>query len=330
MSRIHFSLCWFTLVLGLYVVVACRPTVDADATRVRHDDGTATAEIEVLPFSGQYSVIADIANLRAGPGVEYEQVGTLGKGDVVTLDGIRATGDWYRTTMGAWIVASFVVPADEAATVTNTPALERTRTSTPSATPLPTPTPGVTPVPTMTDCPGPPSGWVRYTIRAGDTLPWLAIHTDSSAAELREANCLVNNLIFAGHKLFVPRLPPTRAPIPTQTPTSTNTSFESPLAGTSPRPLAGTPTRTASPELTHTPTSTLSPADTPTPTNTASVGHAPPTPTPTPIPPDTPTPTNAPVDTPTPTDTPTEESVDTPEPTETSTATLEPTSTQLP
>lgn len=65
-------------------------------------------------------VIADNANLRQGPGVEYGLSGTLNKGDIVSIDGMVASGEWYRLTTGDWITAGFIAPFDPLQ-VTETP-----------------------------------------------------------------------------------------------------------------------------------------------------------------------------------------------------------------
>ena len=80
----------------------------------------------------------------------------------------------------------------------------------PSLTPIPN-LGGVTPnVPVEganPNCPIPP-GWVTYTVEPGDSMGLLADQTDSSIAELTQANCLDNaDQIFVGQLLYVPRTP---------------------------------------------------------------------------------------------------------------------------
>ena len=87
---------------------------------------------------------------------------------------------------------------------------------TPTVTPLPFHFAQLIPTPTevgsiagqeLSECEI-PRGWRPYEVRVGDTLLSLALATDSSLIELRDGNCfeLIRG-IFAGQRLFVPRLP---------------------------------------------------------------------------------------------------------------------------
>jgi LysM repeat protein len=142
---------------------------------------------------------------------------------------------------------------------------------------------------------GPPVTWVIYTVRFGDTLGSLARATGTTLGQLMLANCLTSDRIYAGQKLFVPRLPlptATRIPFPTWTPTPvpSPTDTETPsVTPTDQTPTIVVPTDTPTPTPTETPTPPVT--DTPTPTVTD---------TPTLPPLDTATPTSPP-----PTDTPT-------------------------
>src|SRR5574339_371874 len=170
------------------------------------------------------------------------------------------------------------------ATLEGMPTLEPTQ--------IPSVAPTDTPVPTQTATNLPVSMvcvkrfyWPTYRIRPGDWLSSIAAATGSSVRELMAANCLVNDRIYAGQLLYVPRLPASPVP-PTPSPTPTDT---------------GTPsiTPTDTPTATHTPTATFTITPSHTPTDTP-----PPTPTYTPTERATSTPTDtstpAPVDTPTP------------------------------
>jgi LysM repeat protein len=60
-----------------------------------------------------------------------------------------------------------------------------------------------------------PTGWLPYTVVAGDTLGMLAISTFTSVAELASANCVTNpDLIYVGQTLYIPRTPGTFLPTP--------------------------------------------------------------------------------------------------------------------
>jgi hypothetical protein len=57
------------------------------------------------------------------------------------------------------------------------------------------------------NCPIPP-GWITYTVEPGDSMGLLAQQTDSTIAELTQANCLDNaDQIFVGQVLYLPRTP---------------------------------------------------------------------------------------------------------------------------
>ena len=128
---------------------------------------------------------------------------------------------------------------------------------------------------------GPPSWWVVYYVRRGDTLSRLAALTGATVSQLQKANCLGRSTtIRVGQRLYVPHLPPVQAPTRTPTrrpPTATPTRWTPPPAFTN------TPLPTQPPIITLVPTATSQPP----PTN-------PPIPTATALPP-TEVPTNTPV-----------------------------------
>lgn len=79
---------------------------------------TATATVEPTPRPRRSylptetvpapPVAIEEANLRAGPGTEYERVSSAAPGQVVALVGRNAAGDWYQLATGAWIAAFLV------------------------------------------------------------------------------------------------------------------------------------------------------------------------------------------------------------------------------
>lgn len=73
-------------------------------------------------------------------------------------------------------------------TVTNTPF--------PSSTPLPAPS-----------CPQPPSGWVSVRVQPGDNVYTVAARYNTTAIQLRAANCLVTDSLVQGSSIFVPPAP---------------------------------------------------------------------------------------------------------------------------
>ncbi len=98
---------WLVLA-ALLALAACgsTPTPNAATTaeptpRVRQ----SYLPTETLPAP---SVVLEEANLRAGPGTEYERLGSVAPGEVVTLAGRNAAGDWYQLGTGEWIAAFLV------------------------------------------------------------------------------------------------------------------------------------------------------------------------------------------------------------------------------
>lgn len=122
--------------------------------------------------------------------------------------------------------------------------------------------------------------WSGYTVQAGDTLFSLATATGSTVKELRQANCLPDDLIYSGQLLYLPRplikvftptssatatATATETPTPTSTDTATSTATDTPTP-TPTHTQTATPTNT--PTYTDTPTATSTYTRTPTPTNT--------------------------------------------------------------
>jgi LysM repeat protein len=147
-----------------------------------------------------------------------------------------------------------------------------------------------------------PAGWVDYTIRPGDTLSSLAPDYGLTVAELKRANCLTDDLIYAGATLWVPFHLPSPVPAtrtPTRTPQPTDTPW--PLISTTPTQTAVTTTPTGS--ATPGPTVTKITPGTPSVTPTTEPPTATPGPTDTGQPTDTPLPPTATDTQPPPTDT---------------------------
>ena len=78
------------------------------------------------------------ANLHRGPGTAYASVGSVSPGDVVTVVGQNAAGDWYRLASGAWIAAFLVDGAPVGLPVVDEPAATAPTTTTPAAAHVPT------------------------------------------------------------------------------------------------------------------------------------------------------------------------------------------------
>lgn len=75
----------------------------------------------------------------------------------------------------------------------------------------------VTPIPCV-----PYTNWPVYMVRANDTLSDIAARTGTTVGQLVIANCLADSdMIFEGQQLYVPFVPPTATPLPTETPFAT-------------------------------------------------------------------------------------------------------------
>lgn len=146
-----------------------------------------------------------------------------------------------HTTAGSELIAQRITlieagdepPAPTPSSVpTLRPTVTQTVTLTPTASPTPTPPPptltATLPSPTATATPQAqpltteesaaplsaaddgctalmPQGWIRYTVRSGDTLSDLAARTSATSDQLMEVNCLEDaRLIFVGQILFLP------------------------------------------------------------------------------------------------------------------------------
>lgn len=115
---------------------------------------------------------------------------------------------------------------------------------------------------------GPPPGWIRYTVKPGDTLTRISILYRVSVSQLKLANCLSSDYIHAGSQLWVPNVATsTFTTSPSLTPTLIKTTRVPTI------PSTNTPTETLVPTYTFTPeptsTETLEPTFTDTPEPTA-------------------------------------------------------------
>jgi len=63
----------------------------------------------------------------------------------------------------------------------------------------------------------PPSSWVIYTVKRGDNLYQIGQRYRVPWQELQRANCLSTTTIRVGQGLYVPNVPPSTSPPPTQT-----------------------------------------------------------------------------------------------------------------
>ncbi len=135
--------------------------------------------------------------------------------------------------------------------VPNTTFREKTATPTPTETATAThtavPTLRLTPTMTPTAVCTMPDGWVIYTVKEGEALFNLALAVGMTVEDVKQANCLSENILSIGQTLWLPFAPTTPTPTNTNTPPSTPRKRRGPTA---------TPTRTPPPPptLTFTPT----------------------------------------------------------------------------
>ncbi len=84
--------------------------------------------------------VNDTANLRSGPGTDFDIVSSVVAGTPLFILGQTAAGDWYQLSDNVWIAAALVTGAPSGLAVVDLPSPE----------PLPTEAPA-TPVPTVTE-----------------------------------------------------------------------------------------------------------------------------------------------------------------------------------
>ena len=130
-------------------------------------------------------------------------------------------------------------------------------------------------IPTKTAVPcGPPGGWIRYTVQAGNTMYSLSQAYGVTISQIQFANCMSSNQYWlsTGQSLWVPNVvtrtprataPATLTPVSivfptlTRTSTATQTATQIPTSTTAPTGTAtGTSTSTSPPPPTGTPTAT--------------------------------------------------------------------------
>ena len=77
-----------------------------------------TSETPPTPPSTQLAAVNADANLRSGPGIEYDRVDGVNFGEEVSIVGISADGEWYLLESGVWLFTALVVEAVDVPVVT--------------------------------------------------------------------------------------------------------------------------------------------------------------------------------------------------------------------
>lgn len=94
---------------------------------------------------------------------------------------------------------------------------------------------------------GPPSGWVIYVVRKGDTLYSISQRTGASVSSLQLANCMGSSTtVRAGQNLYVPHLPKPVQPTATKKPAATKKPPKTIIPPPSPIPVTPKPTESSS------------------------------------------------------------------------------------
>jgi len=156
------------------IVPVVEATPEAEATEEITATETATATLEATPVVTSTlaaevngipvvnTTVNAVANLRAGPGTNFEIVSEAALGQPVQIAAVSEDGGWYLLATGAWI-ATFLVDEQPA----NIPVVnDQILAAIQGTLPEPTPTPEATPVPTATG-PVSPTVTVDANLRAG-------------------------------------------------------------------------------------------------------------------------------------------------------------------
>lgn len=115
--------------------VEATQTVEVDATVTV----TATAPSIVL----RPATVATMGNLRAGPGEEFDSVGTIDAGATVLVMGQDPTGEWLLLTNSTWLLAELLQEVPTVPVVEPTPLPGQETTPTAEETPAPGEIPAV-------------------------------------------------------------------------------------------------------------------------------------------------------------------------------------------
>ena len=96
-------------------ILRVRLTVSPSETPTTRVQRAVSPTDTPMPTGSQKAPVTvnDNANLRSGPGTDYERVGSAAQGDAVEIVGRNADGDWYQLATGAWIAAFLVDGAPE-------------------------------------------------------------------------------------------------------------------------------------------------------------------------------------------------------------------------
>jgi hypothetical protein len=101
---------------GMFIGVSPSNAIDATINLPQSGGSTAVAtpEAPAQPVNnGEGTHVTNTnSRLRAGPGTNFEQVGRVPQGGIVTVVGQNEDGSWYQLDSGAWIAEFLVEPIE--------------------------------------------------------------------------------------------------------------------------------------------------------------------------------------------------------------------------
>jgi len=189
---------------------------------VKHNDSfwdTACLQImkpagPVIPPGADAVVNTAVLNFRAGPGTEYDVIGTLKRGEPLTVNARTYDGSWLAVTNAGgtegWVFTDLLmlgialgevpmastIPPTPTAIPSITPTLTKTPKPTATDTPSPSPTPSSTDTPRPTLTPTPPLPTVTATAPPTATVVIPPTPPPSSSRPLTNLQCTVGTLII--------------------------------------------------------------------------------------------------------------------------------------
>lgn len=112
-------------------VTGIAATATAIAAQILQPPATPTP----APLTAATATVVDISNVRAGPGAEFDVVGTVDAGATVSMIGQSEDGDWYLLSDGSWIAAELLSEQPNMVVVDEESSVALVPTATPTATP---------------------------------------------------------------------------------------------------------------------------------------------------------------------------------------------------
>ena len=85
-----------------------QPTVESGEQPAQAETPAATQTVQLVATQ---AIVELDANLRSGPGIEFDRVDGVNSGEEVSVVGQSADGEWYLLENGVWLFAALVVEA---------------------------------------------------------------------------------------------------------------------------------------------------------------------------------------------------------------------------